>query len=103
MTKRLVNVGLQLHVEGPCDDATSQDAFGSIESSWSDVFQAAVKPPSSRRRAARQREPWYIRGALLCWTRVLILLRTVIWRSTGLVKKLAGQHHRVPMASRAAA
>jgi|HubBroStandDraft_6_1064221.scaffolds.fasta_scaffold5307581_1 hypothetical protein len=47
MTKRLVNVGLQLHVERSCDDVTSQDAFGSIESSLSDVFQAAVKLPSS--------------------------------------------------------
>ena len=48
MTKRLVNVGLQLHVERSCDDATSQDAFGSIES-LSDIFQAAVEPDSGNR------------------------------------------------------
>jgi hypothetical protein len=99
MTKRLVNVGLQLHVERSCDDVTSQDAFGSIESSLSDVFHAAVEPPSSRQTAGTVVHP----RAVLCWTRVLILLRTVIWRSTGLVDKLAGRHHRVPMASRAVA
>jgi hypothetical protein len=98
MTKRLVNVGLQLHVERSCDDATSQDAFGSIES-LSDVFQAAVEPLSSRQTAGTVVHS----RAVLCWTRVLILLRTVIWRSTGLVNKLAGRHHRVPIASRAAA
>jgi hypothetical protein len=61
MTKRLVNVGLQLHVEKSCDDVTSQDAFGSIESS-SDVFQAAVEPPSSRQTARTVVHP----RAVLC-------------------------------------
>ena len=99
MTKRLANVELQLHVEKACDDATSRDAFGSIESSLSDIFQAAVKPPSSHQAAGTVVHP----RAVLCWARVLILLRTVIWRSTGLVYKLAGRHHRVPITSRAAA
>jgi hypothetical protein len=64
MAKRLANVELQLHIEKACDDATSRDAFGSIESSLSDIFQAAVKPPSSRQAAGTVVHP----RAILCWT-----------------------------------
>jgi len=60
------------------------------------AVKAAVEPPDSGNRGTSE-------GGPSTAPRVLILLRTVIWRSTGLDNKLAGQHHRVPIASRAAA
>jgi hypothetical protein len=100
MTKRLANVELQLHAEKACDGAASQDAFGCIESSLSDIFQAAVKPPSSHQAAGTVVHP---RAVLFAGPVVLILLYTVIRRSTGLFNKLTEWHHRVPIASKAAA
>jgi hypothetical protein len=70
MTKRLANVELPLHVEEACDDATSRGAFGCIESSLSDIFQAALKPPSSRQAAGTVVHP---RAVLFAGPVVLIL------------------------------
>ena len=95
MMKRLVNAALQLHVQMPCDDAASQQADESTESSLFGIFQATAKPPGNGNCGTFE--------VGLCLTRGCLLLCTVVWRSTGLVDKPAVRHHRVPIASRDAA
>jgi hypothetical protein len=73
--ERLANVDLQLHVakagdEDGEDGAITRDAFGSIESPLTDIFQAAVEPPSSCQAAGTVVHP----QTVLCWTRVLTSL-----------------------------